>query len=278
MKRVAMCLVLAGCTTVEPVEVRNIYLYPDSATADVASDASEASTQDAPGSDDDAQLTTDATIENVETPEPSTEAGPEATIDSPYQDSASDVALDGTVADACAPIYTITDSASGTADGGDLSLTVLLECAPGEHTPTGQGVWLGKCELDGSFVTGCSCTHVGVSGVRCGATTKGTGTLTLTIWCERSCDPVVDAAEEPCACVHASYPYVVEGVGGPGGIVAKCPDGAKLDDVEKGWCDCSQAAFPLPDGWGCYPPAGQPCGTHIRCSGPYCMATAKPCE
>jgi len=78
-----LVLVLAGCTTTEPVEIRNVYLYPDSA-AETGEDAAEA----APGHE--AAVTPEPSPEASQEADSAQESASEATTDSPYQDSAAE--------------------------------------------------------------------------------------------------------------------------------------------------------------------------------------------
>ena len=175
-------LVAAGCSS-ETGETMQAVEVPDAQL--------EASQEDAP----------DADAGPEASPEAAPETAPDAAIDSghdsPEKDSAYetgeaavDAALDAVsepdASPTCVPVYTVKDSNTVTASGGATAVTVVLECAPGEKTASGH--WLGLCELSGDFDTACTCTHIGDTGVKCGALTSSTGTVTLTIWCERSCD------------------------------------------------------------------------------------------
>lgn len=124
------------------------------------------------------------------------------------------------------------------------------------------------------------CVHVGEQCM----SSKCCGSLTCDGWVCTDADGGLDAKPDttpptcPEPCAQANYPYEVQGVGSPGGIVANCPPGATLSAVQNGWCDCSQGAYSTGDGWACFPPNGEPCGVHIRCDGPYCLSLDKPCE
>lgn len=175
-----LALVVAGCS-VETGEARQAVTVPDAATEMGADDGAEAGADVAPDAGPDAAE--DAPIDSGhDSPDADSfsdacEAGP---------DVAQDAAIDAQEEPSCVPVYTVKDSKTVTADAGQAAVVVELECAPGETT--GSGHWLGLCELSGDFATGCTCTHVGQTGVKCGAITSSTGTVTLTIWCERSCD------------------------------------------------------------------------------------------
>jgi hypothetical protein len=167
--RIAALLVVlvVGCSSSDPA------LHPVSVLLDAQQDpASDVISE--PGQDvvHEAEAGADA----EPSPESSFELQPEA---------ASEAAPDVVEEPACVPEYVKTDSKTGTSAGGDLVLTVELACEPSETTP--QGWWLGLCEESGDVKLGCSCMHVGQTGVQCSLVTDGTATLKLTIHCLRDC-------------------------------------------------------------------------------------------
>lgn len=177
-----LALVVAGCS-VETGEARQAVAVPDAATEMGAGAGAEAGADVAPDAGPDAAA--DAPIDSCHD---SPDADSFSDASEAGQDVASDASIDAQEEPSCVTVYTVKDSKTVTASGGQAAVVVTLECAPGEKTPTGSGHWLGLCELSGDFATGCACTHVGQTGVKCGAITSSTGTVTLTIWCERSCD------------------------------------------------------------------------------------------
>lgn len=179
-------LLLVGCSSAEESHPMSLAIeggidVETETSADAVADVDAGGIDAATDTGQDA--TTDAVIDSFAD-------SPDTDITIDASDATYDVTLDAVnetdSAPACVPVYTVQDSNTVTADAGQAAVIVQLECAPGEKTSVGH--WLGLCELDGDFATGCNCTHVGETGVKCGAITSSTGTVTLTIWCERACD------------------------------------------------------------------------------------------
>lgn len=120
----ALCLLAAGCTTAEPVEVHNVYLYPDSATEE-AQDAS----QEAPG--EEAAITPEPAPEaspgTDSAPEPAPEAGLDAMPDGPSLDSALDAQQEADATPEAAPACT----GPGLGDGCEEATPDNAQCCPG---------------------------------------------------------------------------------------------------------------------------------------------------